>query len=55
MTTPQLDVFALKRSKSVDHYCYVIHAPNNIHADKKFAFDYFYSVLCSSHAQIENL
>ena len=55
LTTPQLDVVALKRSKSVDHYCHVIHAPNNIHAYKKFAFDYFDSVLCSSHAQIENL
>ena len=55
LTTPQLDVVALKRSKSVEHYCHVIHSPTDIHAYKKFAFDYFDSVLCSSHVQIENL
>lgn len=55
MTTPQLDVIALKRSKDVDHYCHIIHSPTDIHAYKKFAFDYFDSVLCSSEAQINNL
>ncbi|GAB5552438.1 MAG: CDP-glycerol glycerophosphotransferase family protein [Saprospiraceae bacterium] len=55
MTTPQLDVIALKRSKHIQHYCHIIHSPTDIHAYKKFAFDYFDSVLCSSQAQIENL
>lgn len=55
MTTPQLDVIALKRSKDVEHYCHIIHSPTDIHAYKKFAFDYFDSVLCSSEAQIDNL
>ena len=55
MTTPQLDVIALKRSKGVQHYCHIIHSPTDIHAYKKFAFDYFDSVLCSSEAQIDNL
>ncbi len=55
MTTPQLDVIALKRSKYIEHYCHIIHAPTDIHAYKKFAFDYFDSVLCSSESQIDNL
>ena len=55
MTTPQLNVISLKRSKFVKHYCHLIHSPTDIHAYKKFAFDYFDSVLCSSSFQIENL
>ena len=55
MTTPQLDVVALRRSPHVGHYCHIIHSPTDVHAYKKFAFDFFDSVLCSSEAQIENL
>lgn len=55
MTTPQLDVIALKRSKHVNHYCHIIHSPTDIHAYKKFAFDFYDSVLCSSTSQITNL
>lgn len=55
MTTPQIDVISLKRSKDIEHYCHIIHSPTDIHAYKKFAFDYFDSVLCSSESQIDNL
>ena len=55
MTTPQLDVISLKRSKHVEHYCHIIHSPTDIHAYKKFAFDFYDSVLCSSLSQITNL
>ena len=55
MTTPQIDIIALKRSKYIEHYCHIIHSPTDIHAYKKFAFDYFDSVLCSSKSQIDNL
>jgi hypothetical protein len=55
MTTPQLDVVALKRSKDVDHYCHIVHSPTVIHTYKKFAFDYYDSVLCSSESQINSL
>lgn len=55
MTTPQLNILTLKRSKDVLHYCHLIHSPTDIHAYKKFAFDYFDSVLCSSDFQIANL
>lgn len=55
LTTPQLDVISLKRSKDVKHYCHVVHSPTDIHAYKKFAFDYFDSVICSSNDQILSL
>ncbi len=55
MTTPQLGTLFLKRSKSVRHYCHLLHAPTDIRGYKKFAFDDFDSVLCSSARQIENL
>jgi hypothetical protein len=55
MTTPQLGVISLRRSDAVKHYCHIIHSPTDIHAYKKFAFDYYDSVLCSSNAQIYNL
>jgi len=55
LTTPQLGILQLKRSKDVRHYCHILHAPIDIHTYKKFAFDYFDSVLCSSSYQIENL
>ena len=54
-TTPQLNIMAWKRSKYVKHYCYLHHSPPDIHAFKKFAFDYYDSVLCSSTYQINNL
>jgi len=28
MTTPQLDVIALRRSKNVRHYCHIVHSPS---------------------------
>ncbi|MDA3854035.1 MAG: CDP-glycerol glycerophosphotransferase family protein [Bacteroidales bacterium] len=55
MTTPQLNILTLRSSKDVIHYCHLIHSPTDIHAYKKFAFDYFDSVLCSSNFQIRHL
>lgn len=55
MTTPQLGILHLKRSKNVRHYSHLLHAPCDIHTYKKFAFDYFDSVLCSGPFQIENI
>lgn len=54
-TTPQLDVIALKRSPNVKHYCYLSHAPMDVHANKLFSFDYYDSVLCGSIYHIKNL
>ncbi|MCB0394786.1 MAG: CDP-glycerol glycerophosphotransferase family protein, partial [Bdellovibrionales bacterium] len=55
MTTPQLDVLTLKRSKRVKHYAHVIHAPADIFTYRKFAFDYFDSVFCSGEHQIHSI
>jgi len=54
-TTPQLDILTWKRSKNVDHYCYISHAPMDIHANKKFSFDYYDSALCGNEFHIANL
>ena len=54
-TTPQLDILAWKRSENVKHYCYLSHAPMDIHANKKFSFDYYDSVLCGNNYHIINL
>ncbi|HBX51373.1 MAG: hypothetical protein A2275_16350 [Bacteroidetes bacterium RIFOXYA12_FULL_35_11] len=55
MTTPQLDVMMIKRSKNVTHYAHIVHAPIDIFTYRKFAFDYFDSVFCSGSHQIEGI
>ena len=55
MTTPQLDVLQLKRSKRVKHYVHLIHSPIDALFYKKFAFDFFDSVMCSGIYQIESI
>lgn len=55
LTTPQLDILTLKRSRKVKHYAHVLHAPVDIHTYRKFAFDYFDSVFCSGDHQIKSI
>jgi len=55
MTTPQLDVMMIRRSKKVQHYGHIVHAPIDIFTYRKFAFDYFDSVFCSGPHQIEGI
>ncbi len=55
MTTPQLDVMMIRRSKNVGHYGHIVHAPIDIFTYRKFAFDYFDSVFCSGPHQIEGI
>ena len=54
-TTPQLDVYMLKRSKQVKHYAHIMHSPANITLYHKHAFDYYDSVFCTSKYQIEDI
>lgn len=54
-TTPQLDILEWKYSKNVKHYCYIYHSPIDIHSYKKFAFDYYDSILCTSNYQLKNI
>ncbi len=55
MTTPQLDVMMIRRSKNVQHYGHIVHAPIDVFTYRKFAFDYFDSVFCSGSHQIEGI
>jgi len=55
MTTPQLDVMMIRRSKNVQHYAHIVHAPIDVFTYRKFAFDYFDSVFCSGPHQIEGI
>ena len=55
MTTPQLDVMMIRRSKHVHHYAHIVHAPIDVFTYRKFAFDYFDSVFCSGAHQIEGI
>ncbi len=55
LTLPQIDILTLKRSKNVEHYTHLVHAPVDIHTYRKFAFDYFDSVLCSGEHQINSI
>ena len=53
MTTPQLHVLQIKRSKGVKHYCHIIHALSHIDTYEIFALDYFDSVLLNSSLPVE--
>ena len=55
MTMPQLDVMWIKRSPKVQHYVHMIHAPTDALLYRKFAFDYFDSVMCSGQHQIDSI
>lgn len=55
MTTPQLDIMHLKRSRHVEHYVHIVHSPTDALVYKKFAFDYFDSIMCSGEHQIESI
>jgi len=51
MTTPGLDVFQLKRSKSVKHYSHILHSPSDATIYRLFGIDYFDSVLLNGDYQ----
>ena len=52
VTTPQLDVLTIRRSKWVKHYSYIFHAPTDIGIYGKYAFDCFDSILLVGKHQI---
>lgn len=55
MTTPNLDIFQIKRSKHIQHYCHVVHGPTDILSYKIYSLDYYDSVLCSGEHQIKSI
>ena len=55
MTTPNLDVFQLKRSKGVKKYVHIFHAPNEASMYCLYSLDFFDSVLLSGENQIADI
>lgn len=53
MTTPQIGVLTIRRSKWVAHYAHLVHAPTDLFTYRKFAFDHFDSVLTAGPHQIK--
>ena len=54
-TTPELNVLQWKRSKGVKHYCHFIHAAGGPSLYRRYALDYFDSVLLSSDKDIDEI
>ena len=54
-TTPGLDVYQWKRSKNVDWYVHVLHAPNDAVIYRMFGLDYYDAVLLSGAYQIDQI
>jgi hypothetical protein len=54
-TTPDLDVLQWKRSKTVKHYCHLIHAVSGSVLYRLFGLDYYDSILLSGGNEIPEL
>jgi len=54
-TTPSLDVFQWKRSKDVDYYIHIPHAPNDITLYRMFGLDFYDAILLSGEYQGEQI
>ena len=54
-TTPSLDVFQWKRSKDVNYYVHIPHAPDDITKYRMFGIDSFDAVLLSGEYQIQQV
>ena len=52
-TTPQLDVYMLKRSKHVEKYVHLFHAPADIGMYEMYAFDNYDTLMCTGAYQKE--
>jgi hypothetical protein len=55
MTTPGLDVYQLKRAKTVKHYVHVLHAPSDATMYRMFGIDYFDSILLTGDYQARDI
>lgn len=55
MTTPGLNVYQLKRSKNVQHYGHILHAPSDATMYRLFGIDYFDSILLTGDYQKKDL
>jgi hypothetical protein len=55
MTTPGLQVYQLKRSKTVKHYSHVLHMPSDATTYHMFGIDYFDSILLTGDYQAHDI
>lgn len=51
MTTPGIGVLQIQRSKGVNHYAHVVHAPTDMGTYKLYSFEYYDSIFCSGAHQ----
>ena len=54
-TTPGLDVYQWKRSKNVDWYIHIPHAPSDLTLYRMFGIDYYDAILISGQYQIDQI
>ena len=54
-TTPELEVFQWKRSKTVKHYCHYIHGAGGTLLYRLFSLDYFDSILIPGEIEIPEI
>ena len=54
-TTPGLDVYQWKRSKNVDYYVHIMHAPKDITMYRMFGIDYYDAILLNGEFQIDQV
>lgn len=54
-TTPGLGVYQWKRSRDVDYYVHILHAPSEVVTYRMFGLDYYDAVLVSGEYQIKDL
>ena len=54
-TTPGLDVYQWKKSKEVDCYIHMFHAPNDVTLYRMFGIDYYDSILVSGSYQEKDI
>lgn len=55
MTTPQLDVLQLKRSKFCKNYVHIFHSISSSNDYRLFALDFYDAVLCDAEFQINDI
>ena len=54
-TTPGLNVYQWKRSRDVDYYVHIPHAPGDITRYRMFGIDYYDAILLSGEYQVEDV
>ena len=54
-TTPSLDVYQWKRSRDVEKYVHIPHAPNDITLYRMFGIDYYDAILLSGEYQVRQV